>query len=174
MPTSNEIDFEQIKHSKLSENDDLSSFDCSLDDEMGINEFIHKEALAYQSERLGTTYLFRYHDDIVGFVTISMGDIRAKEVEDEDQMKQSIRTYPALYIGRLGVDNEYRGRDIGKHICRWCVGFAVDISERIGCRYVTLHTTKKLFSFYKRCNFKVIAGGEEVPTPMMYQRTVFN
>jgi hypothetical protein len=42
----------------LGEEYDLSSFDCSQDDYSGVNEFIHKEALMYQEENMGKTYLF--------------------------------------------------------------------------------------------------------------------
>ena len=53
MPPLVEIDFQRIDVKKLEEADDLSSFDCSQDDDMGLNEFIHEEALDFKRNRLG-------------------------------------------------------------------------------------------------------------------------
>jgi len=56
-------------------------FDCSLGDELGLNEFIHKEALQFQNENMGITYLFFFYDVIVGFATLSMSQIEIKETK---------------------------------------------------------------------------------------------
>jgi|GEM_PF-5216639 len=45
--SSNRLDF-VVK--RLSKKSDLSDFDCSRNDELGLNEFIHKEASKYQQE----------------------------------------------------------------------------------------------------------------------------
>lgn len=165
-----QIDSQQVEVRKASEEDDFSDFDCSKNDEMGLNEFIHEEALDYQKSRLGITYLFLYEEKIVGFATLSMGDIRAEQIENEERLPTDVRTYPSLYIGRLAVDNKYRYRGIGQFIAKWCVGFAVQKSGDIGCRYVTLHTKRKFVGFYRKCNFSVALGEEGHPTVLMYQR----
>jgi len=42
----------------LSSETDLSGFDCSINDELGLNDFIHNNALKYQQEGMGVTHLF--------------------------------------------------------------------------------------------------------------------
>ena len=59
----------------LSASTDLSHFDCSKKDELGLNVFIHKEALKYQQEGMGVTHLFYRNDKLVGYVTVAMGSI---------------------------------------------------------------------------------------------------
>ena len=50
MSTSEYIKAEELRFEILNARHDLSKFDCSEDDEMGLNEFIHDEALQFQKE----------------------------------------------------------------------------------------------------------------------------
>ena len=97
MPPPVEIDFRRIAVRKLEEEDDLSRFDCSKDDHMGLNEFIHEEALDFKQNRLSITYLFFYEGKIIGFVTLSMADIRAEQIEEDQRIPVNIKTFPGLY-----------------------------------------------------------------------------
>lgn len=51
---------------KLDDKTELSEFDCSDNDDLGLDEFIHKEALEYQNEGMGVTHLFYQGDKIAG------------------------------------------------------------------------------------------------------------
>ena len=57
MPT-NHVNLNDLSVKKLDAETDFSTFDCSQNDDLGLNEFIHGEALAYQREALGATHLF--------------------------------------------------------------------------------------------------------------------
>ncbi|MDR2204364.1 MAG: hypothetical protein LBE76_08780 [Nitrososphaerota archaeon] len=94
---------------KLSDTSDLTKFDCSQDDELGLNEFIHNEALQYQKERLGITYLFYRDDKIVGYITVAMNSLKPKLTDLRIDNYGKIN-YPALLLGRLAVDNTERGK----------------------------------------------------------------
>ena len=146
---------EDLTYRKLDEKTDLSSFSCSVEDDLGVDEFIHKEAINYQKEHFGITYLFYHNEEIVGFVTIAMGVVKANELSEgmEEDSQLEIKTFPSLLIGKLGVDNRYRRRDVGRILCAWCVGKALEFSEDIGCRYVSLVTKKSKIGFYNKCRF---------------------
>lgn len=152
------LDFrlQELSFRKLTEDVELSSFCCDKDDELGIDEFIHSEALDYQKGHYGVTYLFYHSNEIVGFVTVAMGSVRAKELPEEMETNDEsrIKTFPSLLIGQLGVDNKYRKRNLGSILCDWCVGLAVELSDRIGCRYVSPVTNKNKIDFYRKCEFK--------------------
>lgn len=66
------INYDNIEIKKLSSSHILSNFDCSLDDDLGCNDFIHTEALLFQREKQGITYLFFSNNKIVGYTTIAM------------------------------------------------------------------------------------------------------
>ena len=67
MPASEYIKAEELRFEILNASHDLSKFNCSKDDEMGLNEFIHDEALQFQKENLGTTYMF-FHNNAVDWL----------------------------------------------------------------------------------------------------------
>lgn len=144
---------------KLSEETDLSDFCCDYEDELGVDDFIHKEAWSYQIGNFGMTYLFYYEDNIVGFVTIAMGNIDAKkEAPDREEIGDTIaiKHYPSVLIGQLGVHNDCRRKDLGRIICDWVAGRAAKLQEIIGCRYVSLATMPNLVGFYERCDFETM------------------
>ncbi len=84
----------------LDQNDDVSSFSCGVKD---MDEFIQKEALDFQKERLGVTYLFMHDNDLVGFATLSMADLKREKLEAQHRPQSNIENYPALLIGQLAV-----------------------------------------------------------------------
>jgi len=114
-----------------------------LDDTLGLNEFIHKEAMQYQKESRGITYLFYINDVAIGYVTVAMHAIEVKETRLGIVTRK--KHYPALLLGRLGVHNDYRGRNVGYSICLWTIGLAKELSKKIGCRFVVLLTEQALW-----------------------------
>jgi len=150
------IDFEKISNEVLTRETYDPSFICDCDDEMGLNEFYHKEACEYQDERLGITHQFRYIGRVIGFVTLAMSSIERVKIPEEDQLALRQKVYPALLIGRLASHNDCRGKGLGTYLCKWCIGFAVEASSRVGCRYVALETIEKRVEWYKRRGFKIL------------------
>ena len=126
-------------------------------DPHGLQEFITNEALKYQTERLGVTYLVFQDSAPVAFLTVSMSCLKISELDAEEQVSEVKVPYPALLLGRLAVEKKHRHKDIGTFLCQWVIGLARDISGRVGCRYVALHTLPKTLDFYTRAplNFVV-------------------
>lgn len=171
-----ELCFDKITIRKLKLTDDLSSFRCDHEDEVGCDDFIHKEeeAKLFQKERQGITYLFFYKGNIIGYVTLAMSSINAERVEESLKEPIRLRFYPSLLIGRLAVDNNWRKKGVGKFLCDWCLGFAIELSEKVGCRYVVLETNESKVGFYLKCGFlkALPLEDEEIRLIWMYQRTV--
>lgn len=165
------VDLSQLSVKKLDKKVNLSDFDCSLDDDLGLNEFIHKEALDFQREALGVTHLFYYQGVLVGFATVAMGSVSVKETTLRLPFFGTKRRYPALLLGRLGVDNKYRKRHIGHCICLWTIGLAKELSERIGCRFVILMTNQPTVKFYQKSGFDICPKYEKKEKVLMYFQT---
>lgn len=150
------VDFGKIEPRRLEFDDDFSDFNCDVEDDLGCNDFIHKEneAKQYQKGLHGITYIFRYEGMVVGYVTLAMSSILAQRLDKKDRGIVHLNFYPCLLIGRLAVANEIRHQGIGKYLANWSTGIALEMSERIGCRYVALETTESKTSFYSRCSFE--------------------
>lgn len=170
MPTTQKADIkaEELRFEVLNERHNLDSFDCSFEDEMGLNEFIHNEALQFQKENLGVTYLFFYKDAIVGFATIVMSQLEIKLTKISLPFKTSIRDYPALMIGRLASSNDYRHRHVGENMCLWCLSKAKQLSKELGCRLIIVMTRDKKTTFYTNCGFDMIPKCEKREKKWMY------
>lgn len=171
MSTDN-IKAEDLSYRVLQCSDDLSKFDCSLGDSMGLNQFIHSEALDYQREKLGITYLFFYQREVVGFATLAMSGIEIKHapalLSTILSSRVSVKDYPALLIGRLGTRNDFRRRNIGRKICLWCLDTAKELSEKIGCKLVIVMTMGEPVTFYRKVGFEVFPRYEKKEKKWMY------
>jgi GNAT superfamily N-acetyltransferase len=140
--------FDSIKQELLSEENYDRSFDCSDEDEMGLNEFYHEEALEFHNERLGRTFIFQYQEKTIGFVTLAMTNIQREKLSDEQQFDIRLKHYPALLIGRLASHNDCRKQGIGTYLLKWSIGAAIKISEIVGCRYIVLQTRESKAYWY--------------------------
>ena len=67
MSSNNKFNVSDFSVNKLDDKTDLSKFDCSDNDDLGLDEFIHKEALEYQNESMGVTHIFYNEENIAGY-----------------------------------------------------------------------------------------------------------
>jgi predicted GNAT family N-acyltransferase len=66
------------------------------------------------------------------------------------------KRYPALWLGRIAVDNKLRRRAVGKCMILWTIGLVQGISKDIGCRFIVLITEgEHRIEFYTECGFKL-------------------
>lgn len=98
------------------EKTDFSNFDCGRDD---INDFFLNDASDYQEELFGKTYDFVLEDtptNIVAAFTVANASIftkrlpnaRKKKIGYEVHQSKGLINYPAVLLGRLGVDLRYQ------------------------------------------------------------------
>ena len=161
---SQSLDPSKIEIFRLSESHDTSKFSCGQAD---LDTFIQKEALDFQKEALGITHLFYYDNKLVGFVTLSMADIRKKILPDGISPDISIKNNPALLIGRLGVTKEKQGRKIGTFICNWSRAKALTNLEWIGCRFLIVDAKPDTTIFYKKCGFTMLPDQDDKKLKIM-------
>lgn len=144
------------------------NFDCGITQ---LNKFIHEEVENFHSERLGITYLFYSNSSnnvLIGFVTISMADIKTKQLLSNDMKPIKIENYPSLQIGQLAIDKNYQGQGYGKDIIGWCLKEALEYSEEIGCRFLVLNAIPESRDFYFKCNFRDLIKQEKRIEKVMY------
>ena len=63
-------------------------------------------------------------------------------------------TVGALKLGQLGVDRTFQGCGLGKVIISDALGFAQDLGDRVGCRYVSVDARPGLDAWYERYGFR--------------------
>ena len=171
------IPLEELSFSTLESNDDILKLDCTEtdgSDSLNVNEFIHKHAIKSHNAKLTTVYMVRYKNEIVACFSLSMFVIKEKKLTKEDQVKDSpFSSYPAILLGQMCVDKQYRGRDIGKHICKFSLGVVSNISKRVGCMCLVLHTNESKRDYYvNKCGFGKAKEDPTDRTIWLYKRVI--
>jgi len=120
-----------------------SEFDCENND---LNEFLKKDARIHYSERLAQTFVILDGDRIAGFFSLLADSLRLGEEETADFRERGISypSFPAVKIGRFGIDQGYKRKGVGKLAFRGIVGLVNNLREEIGCRFLTVIQKKNL------------------------------
>ena len=73
------------------------------------------------------------------------------------------RSYPALLIGRLGVDRRFRGLGIGSQVIDYIKWLCIHPSNLGICRYLVVDAinTPNVIRFYESNGFTMLFGSEE-------------
>lgn len=150
---------------------DLSGFDCGRKD---INDFFHNDAMDYQQELFGKTYLFTPRNNlnvVAAAFTVSNASIftrllpnsRQKKVGYEVHHSKGQVNYPAVLLGRLGVDLRFKGHDIGSQIVEFVAQWFAGPDNKSGCRHliVDAYNEERLLNFYADCGLNPIFSSEE-------------
>lgn len=154
--------------------DQVSSleFSCGDDD---LDDFFHNHALLYAREHLGETYVFVNNDisEIVAFFTVSNDSIKTTFIPKNSTIRvqrkipglKHLRTYPAVLIGRLGVNKSYQGKGfmIGRQVLNFIKLWFLDDDNKTGCRFLVVdaYNKPKVLSFYEQNGFKYLYATEK-------------
>lgn len=156
--------------------DNCKSFNCSNDD---LNDFFANDVLNYTSELLGKSYCFTLDEDaqiIVAAFTVSNDSIktfilpnaRKKKVISGIPRPKQMKSYPAVMIGRLGVNKEFRNilteeKSVGDQLMDFIKSWFVDAANKTGCRFVVVDSYNDVaaLKYYKRNGFTEMFSSEE-------------
>lgn len=168
------LDVDKLEFRVLSKEDDLSELDFTHtdgSDPLDVDEFIHKEPLKYVNNHLSVIYVVKYDYKPVAYFTLSMSSIGINKLVAEDIVEGVTFRYPALLLGRMGVDRNFRGQNIGQKICSFCRGLAKMVSKRIACAFLILQTNEDILDYYSnKCHFKYSSKDKYIGLIWMYRR----
>lgn len=119
----------------------------------GQNQFRH---------HIGTTYVAVQGDRIVGFVTVSSGEMVAEKLAKSLRRRLPAYPLPILRIARLAVAEQFRGHGIGRLLLRAMLELALEMRDRIGCVGVVVDAKRDAVAFYSPLGFEpieLVSGG---------------
>lgn len=104
-------------------------FNCGKD---MLDSYIHKQASQDLKRRLSAVFAMVDDSRVIGYYTLSSTSISRDLVPDEVQKKMppSYLDLPATLLGRLAVDQNYRGRRLGEYLLIDALKVAFDTSEK--------------------------------------------
>lgn len=130
------------------------NINCENED---LNDFFLNDSKKYQNELLSKTYCWlNENEKTVAMVSLSNDNIELTGTKKRRlfQREKHFRYYPAVKIGRLGVDKEFKNNGLGSQILSFLKIFFV-IKNKTGCRFLTLdaYNDKKVLDFYLKNGF---------------------
>lgn len=160
---------------KLFTNDILNAsapFDCGLKD---LDDFFRNDALAYAEQLLGRTYCFvtkGRKKAVVSIFTVSNSSIKVSDLPNNARrhvnaeipwVKQG-RNYPAVLVGRLGVNKDLKRSGVGSQTLNFIKAWFVNPKNKTGCRYVVVdaYNTTEALDFYKKNDFRFMFKDENI------------
>ena len=127
-----------------SENIDLDRF---FQRYAGQNQFRH---------HIGTSYVAVHGDRIVGFVTVSSGEMVAEKLAKNLRRRLPAYPLPILRLARLAVDERFQGHGVGKLLLRAMLELALEMRDRIGCVGMIVDAKPDAVTFYSSLGFKAV------------------
>jgi hypothetical protein len=148
-------------------------FDCKNSD---LNEFFEKDAFSFETQLFGKTYCFLKNSnpkEIVSIFTISNDSVKVKTLPKKSQkllrrnipwVKQGLKSYPAVLIGRLGVNEKYKGNKIGSQVLDFVKAWFREKNNKTGCRFLIVdsYNFPDVISFYLQNGFSFLFESENI------------
>lgn len=153
------MDINTLRQFQLKTESDIKPFQCKDND---LNEFLYEDAKFFQEELMAVTYLLESMElnKTVAFYSL-LADKIIFNPEDKtvwNKLNRNIpnnkrrRSYPAVKIGRLAVNEEFEGEGVGTFILD-SIKYAFVNVKRLGCRFITVDALNNAVKFYKKNGF---------------------
>ena len=149
-------------------------FSCGNPD---LDDFFFQDSFDYASSLFGKTYCFYITRgssiEIICAFTVSNASIftnrlpnaRKKKIGGEIPFVKRDLIYPAVLIGRLGVNAKYQhgGERIGSYLLDFIKFWFTEPNNKTGCRYLVVdaYNTEIPLTFYQKNGFKQLFSTEE-------------
>lgn len=148
-----------------------SLFDCGHPD---LNDFFSNDCIAYSKELLVKSYCFRLDSDpsvIACAFTVSNDSIKVNSLPNSRKKKlvksiprpKQFRSYPAVLIGRLGVNKVFKGAGIGRELMDFIKSWFIDSNNKTGCRFIVVDAYNEPIpiKYYKQNDFEFLFSTED-------------
>lgn len=141
-------------------------FSCGDED---LDDFFHADVFLYENELLGKSYCWidkSNQKNIVAIATLSYDGIKTFTLDKPSKnaflrkipQQKRHRSYPAVLIGRLGVNKEFQGHgwSVGTQLMEALKLWFVDENNKAACRYmiVDAYNSANTLHYYEKNGFK--------------------
>jgi GNAT superfamily N-acetyltransferase len=157
----------------LDARDDRSSFRSGDPD---LDRFFQKYAGRNLFKfHVGITYVAVEQHVVLGFATVSAGQIEIEKLPVSTRRGLPRYPLPALRLGRLGVDERAQGRGVGKALMKTVFLLARKMAAELGCVGVVVDAKAGAEHFYRQFGFEPVElvqgalGDRPQPTTMFLE-----
>ena len=150
--------------SRLDKNHDRRQFDCG---KAPLDEYLSTLVSQYEKRRLGRTYVATEPNSsrVAGYYTLAAGSIGVSVLAESARKKLPKHPVPVIHLGRLAVDQLYRGRRLGETLLLHALQNALELSEKLGAFAVDVRAIdNEAVAFYRKYGF--VAPGRRSFSPL--------
>lgn len=167
------MDLSSFSLIRLSDNHEIKSFDCADND---LNDFFINTSKNYQKELLAVTYVLESPDETVAFFSLLNDKISIKDTSNNlwNRLRRKLPnskrspSYPAVKIGRLGVNCNFKNKGIGSGILDYLKVLFIT-NNRTGCKFITVDAYRQSLNFYEKNGFDYLTESDkDADTRLMY------
>ena len=160
---------------RLRKDETIKSFDCGDAD---LNDFIWNRAESYNKALLSVTYVFEHKASgkVIGYFSLANDKISIDDFNNNTEFnrfrrhrfanEKRIKSYPAVKICRLGIDNDFHGYGVGSMLIDFIKSY-YKRGNNAGCRFLTVDAYHNAVTFYERNSFHQLQQ-EEKKTKLLY------
>ena len=154
----------------LRERDDRRHFTCG---NSRLDRYFRDYAwLNHGVYRISKTYVAIEGENIVGFVTVTPGEIAVDSVPRARRVAGTPLVYPlpVLRLARMGVRISHQRKGLGSALLRHGFGLAIQMESALGCVGVLVDAKPESVAFYQHVGFEPLESREgglrESPAPV--------
>ncbi|MBR2469769.1 MAG: GNAT family N-acetyltransferase [Fibrobacter sp.] len=170
----NRLDFIRLREAKA-----ISHFDCGDAD---LNDFILNRASAYQRQKLAVSYACVDSNDaskVYAYCSLANDKVALDDFKDKTEFnrfrkkrgfpnEKRLKSYPAVKLCRLGVENSVKGKQIGTTVIDFIKSMSA-LDSNAGCRFLTVDANLNAVPFYEKNGFVRMNAKDDNPhTRLMY------
>lgn len=169
------MDLGKLTIIRLTQDFQIENFDCDDDD---LNDFFLNNSKKFSDQLLAVTYIIQSDGNTIAFFSIFNDKISIKEIKSLDDWKdfqsshfpkeKSLTSFPAVKIGRLGVNKTYQKKGVGKITVDYLINSFIT-SNKTGCRFITVDAYQQSLTFYEKTGFDYLTKKDQnKDTRLMY------
>ena len=137
----------------LSKHHDRIAFACGV---KSLDDFLRLRASQYDKRRLGRTHIAVQAGSvrIAGFYTLAAGSLDVSDFPEADRRKLPKHRIPTIHLGRLAVDQAYRGQRLGETLLFHAFQTALELTGKMGAHVVGVRAIdENALAFYRKYGF---------------------
>jgi len=147
-----------LKIELLSQQHVKNSFDCGYS---ALNDYIRLRAKQDVKKDLSVCYVLvdESNNNVMGYYTLSSSSVNKSDLPDNLSKKLPYSAIPVILLGRLAVDNGYKGNRYGEVLLMHSFAKSCDSSDIIGAHAIIVEPIdEKAELFYKKYDFIKLNG----------------
>ncbi len=122
-----------------------------------LKSFLRNHAQSFHTSNIAKSYVLVPLDGnrVYGYVTLMSSEVTLAGHKFEDcPHATGYKTYPAVKIARLAIDQSLQGSGYGRALIDWSISVAQNqIMPHIGCRFVIVDSKRESMRFYEKSGF---------------------